>query len=238
MPDDPLYDDEAWDEDRWEAFLRDNDRRVDRYMELIFRFMEEHPRPDSNDENAHEAWKNSLRAFIQEKGWQRDDIVLPFLWLEEDVAEDADDDFVWEHDPSILDDEDLDVSLDDLRDVPIYQQAFAFSSAVLDWAHALPGDIKDTTLVQFCNHAMQVPVNVARGHGIGNDRDSLGGNIACAKRGIGEANAALEALHQMKRAPYMDAGTYRRLYEQAYELRNALGIYIQHLRDRFNLGID
>ncbi|MDX1547255.1 MAG: hypothetical protein R3247_09725 [Rhodothermales bacterium] len=233
------HDDDAWDEHRWEAFLRENDRRVDRYMELMFRFMEEHPRPDPADDGAMDAWKQHLRAFIQEKGWHRDDIALPFFWLEED-AEDAEDEEAaapWQAFESDLDDE-IDAPLDDFRDLPIYRHAFEYSITVLDWANALPGDVKDTTLVQFCNHTMQVPVNIARGTALGDDRDGLGGNIACAKRGIAEANAALDALRQMKRAPYMDAETYRTLYEQAYELRNALGLYIQDLRARFDLGID
>ena len=37
------FDDENWDEERWEAFLRDHDKQVDRYMELMFRFMRKYP---------------------------------------------------------------------------------------------------------------------------------------------------------------------------------------------------
>ena len=41
--------DDAWDEEQWEAFLRDNDRRVDRYLELFQGFLQEHPRPPEDD---------------------------------------------------------------------------------------------------------------------------------------------------------------------------------------------
>ena len=84
----------------------------------------------------------------------------------------------------------------------------------------------------------QAPAHLARGYGIGHERDTLGGNIACAKRGLADANAALALLARMKSAPYMNASTYRRLYEQAYEVRNAIALYVLDLRERFDLGID
>jgi hypothetical protein len=85
---------------------------------------------------------------------------------------------------------------------------------------------------------MQVPAKVAEGHAIGYERDMLGGNIACVKRALAAANSALQRLYQLKHEPYMARDTYRALYEDTYELRNALGLYVQDLRDRFNLGID
>jgi hypothetical protein len=36
----------------------------------------------------------------------------------------------------------------------------------------------------------------------------------------------------------MTSENYLSLYEKTYEVRNQVGIYIQELRDRFNLGID
>ena len=200
MPDEFPFEDEAWDEERWEAFLRANDQRADRYLDLFFHFFSDLPHPGP-DLEALEAAQD-------------------FLPDEERAFDDEDD------------------PADDFRALPIYQQAFRLSTDVLDWANGLAGRSKDSTLVHFCAHAMQIAANIARGHGIGRDRDALGGNIACAKRGLADANAALDLLRQMKRASYMDAATYRRLYEETFETRNAVGLYIQDLRDRFDLGID
>ena len=234
----PAFEDDAWDEEQWEAFLRDNDRRVDRYMELFFTFLRKHPRPPEADAEAIAAWKEQLRAFLRNKGWRRDDLILPFIWLDEDPSDD-------EHELLDLADEfieaDLDaddVPFDDLEHLPLYRHAFELTSEVLDWAHGLEGDLKDSNLVQFCSHVMQIPANIARGHGIGIDREGLGGNIACVKRGLNEANDALDLLRLMKSAPYMDAATYRAVYERVYEVRNAMGLYVQDLRARFDLGID
>lgn len=238
--------DEPWDEDQWEAFLRENDKRIDRYMELLHDFLTRHPRPTRDDPERLARWKNDLRRFIDEKGWTRDDLALPFLWLDDDEDPSADD--AWGeidealHEAHLADsysaDEPGDASLDNLEHLPIYQQAFALTRRVMDWSDGVPGGVKDSTLVQFCANVMQVPAKVAEGHAIGYERDMLGGNIACVKRALTAANAALQRLHQLKREPYMAPDTYRALYEETYELRNALGIYVQDLRDRFNLGID
>jgi hypothetical protein len=122
--------------------------------------------------------------------------------------------------------------------LPVYEHASVLSVVVLDWANGLAGDVKDSQLVHFCAHIAQIPVHVARGHGIGYERDVIGGNIACVKRSLADANAALDLLRRMKHAQYMDAETYLPFYEQVYEVRNELAVYIQDLRDQFNLGVD
>ncbi len=238
--------DQPWDEDQWEAFLRENDKRIDRYMELLHDFLKRHPRPTHEDPERLARWKGDLRRFIDEKGWTRDDLALPFLWLDDDHESGVDE--AWDnidealHDAGYADshlaDEPDDAPLNDLEHLPIYQQAFALTRRVMDWSDGVPGGVKGSTLVQFCANVMQVPAKIAEGHAIGYERDMLGGNIACVKRALAAANAALQRLHQLKCEPYMTPGTYRTLYEETYELRNALGLYVQDLRDRFNLGID
>ena len=235
------FDDDAWDEERWEAFLRDHDKRVDRYMELLFRFMRKHPQPDPGEAEAFARWKASLRAWLRERGWQHEDMILRFIWFDEEQAEEeAEEDaaFVFGGSTPFADEEDAEDTFEALERLPVYQRACVLSNEVLDWAHALSGDVKDSRLAHFCAHVAQVPAHLAQGYGIGHERETLGGNIACAKRGLADANAALALLARMKRAPYMDAATYRLLYEQAYEVRNAVALYVQDLRERFNLGID
>ncbi|SRR5690606_35489236 len=230
--------DEIWDEEQWEAYLRESDRRTDRYMELMHGFLDHHPRPDEQDAQALKAWKKALERFLKSKGWDRDDLALPFLWLEEEEPLTEEEQAWMEEMNAAMDEEDLAADLPDFRDLPIYQQAFQVVTEVLEWTDGINGEVKDSTLVQFCNHIMQVPAKIAKGHGFGYERDTLGGNIACVKRGLSEANAALELLRSMKKAPYMDERSYRYLAEQIHEVRNAVGLYVQELRARFNLGID
>ncbi len=235
-------DNENWDEERWEAFLRDHDKQVDRYMELMFRFMRKHPQPDPEETEAFASWKAALRAWLRDKGWRHGDVMLPFFWFGEEQAEEEHDDneaFSFIDGPTPFDDDaDAEDTFEALERLPVYQRACDFSAEVLDWAHALSSDVKDNRLIHFCSHVAQAPAHLARGFGIGHERDTLGGNIACAKRGLADANAALALLARMKSAAYMDAPTYRRLYEQAYEVRNAIALYVLDLRERFDLGID
>lgn len=237
-----MYEDEIWDEHRWEAYLRENDERVDRFMDLLFGFLVDFPMPEPGDLSARSAWEAHLRAFLMHKGLEPGEHPLTFLFDEdEDEPEDEGfflEDDLYRDDEPYLDDEAEEGLVEPFQDLPIYQQALALTSGVLDWAHALPVDLKDSSLVQYCTHLMQVPANIAKGHSIGYERDMIGGNIACVKRGLYAANEALKLLRELKGAPNMTPPHYRRLYEQTYELRNAIGLYVQDLRHRFELGID
>ena len=225
------------DENRWESFLRKDDERVTRYMKLLHRFMAENPMPPAEDKNKRAQWDTAFRAFLGQHGWMRDEIELSSFLSDSDETEgDTQEHFdLIEEDGDLLEEEN---SFERLERLPVYQSAYQLTRTVLKWSDGLPGSVKDSTLVQFCASIMQISSNVAKGHGIGYEHDMIGGNIACLKRGITAANAALELLRELKTRSYMREATYRDLYEHTYEVRNQVGVYIQDLRDQFNLGID
>ena len=243
--DDDMDQDEPWGEEQWEAFLHANDRRVARYMELLHGFLRSNPRPDAADAEALAIWKRDLRGFIDRKGWTRDDLALPFLWLE-DQGSDLDEALPSFFEPPD-DADDLPASAAHLgagsafgsvRHLAVYRQATALTATIMTWADDVPGNEKDSTFVQFCSNIMEIPAQVAKGHALGFEQDTIGGNIACVKRALQAANAALSLLRQLRDEVQIPAATYQALYEETYEMRNALGIYVQDLRTRFNLGID
>lgn len=226
------YGDEIWDEEQWEAFLQRSDARYSHYMDLLFAYLNDHPPPAPGDAAGRRAWERRLYLFLREKGFDNDPSLMPPTPEAEDEGEEA---------PAL---EDLFLPPDEVvqrysfRDIPVYGKAFELASRVLEWANSLPGDVKDSSLVQFCSSITQIPSNIAKGHSIGYEQDMIGGNIACAKRGLAAANSALDQLHELKRVAYLDDARYRRFYEQTFEVRNELGLYVQDLRARFNLGID
>ncbi|HEX7071414.1 MAG TPA: hypothetical protein VF190_11435 [Rhodothermales bacterium] len=228
-------DEDIWDEHRWEAFLRENDRRVDRYMSDLYQFLEKNPQPDPRNEDEMLLWKAQLRSFMEARGWAD-----PELPLQDDADSEMEDPPLDLEDlvsaSSFFTDPEDDV--DGVHRIPVYNRAVALGTSVLAWANMIPGDVKDSTLVQFCSHIMQIAANLAKGHGIGYEQDMIGGNIACVKRGLGAANTALSLLHEMQHAPYIDDTMYVRLYEDTFEVRNEVGLYVQELRRRFELGID
>ena len=229
-----MFGDEIWDEDRWEAFLREHDRRINYYMNLLLRFMEDHPPPDRDEPDAVQAWEADLRAFLLAHGlhYEGDE---PFLLTDERFGGDDGDDLFPLDGPA---EAALAEGPAPFHRLPVYAAARALADQVLAWTNALPGDVKDSTLVQVCSHLTQVPANLAKGHGIGYEQDTIGGNIACVKRGLNAANAALKLLPELRSVPYLDEEAYRHLYEQTFEVRNGLGLYVQELRARFDLGID
>ncbi len=234
--------DDRWDEEQWEAFLRHNDRVVDRYMALLHDFLTRHPPPPADDAAALARWKRHLRAFIDRKGWSRDDIALPFLWLDDEgpafLDEAAEDDPDAARAADALFADAAPDPLDDVGTLPIYRHAVDVTTVVLDWADTVPGRTKDGAFVHFCSHITRIPANIAKGHGLGYEREMLGGNLACAKRALHAANDALDGLRALKREPYLAPSVYRTLAERIHELRNALGLYVQDLRRRFDLGLD
>lgn len=234
-------DGEIWDEERWEVFLKEHDRRLDRYMSLLFRFMREHPPVGDVGSPERHTWEHDLRQFLINNGMSPDDL-LPRMLAgdldEEDMYDGNGDALFFEVEQSDPDSEERDEEIHHIRNVPLYQDAQQHAVNVLSWSNTLPAQVKDSTLVQFCSHITQIPANIAKGHGIGLELDMIGGNIACVKRALQAANAALRLLPELKTAGCVDREQYLSLYESTYEIRNRVGVYVQELRRRFDLGIE
>lgn len=228
---------EIWDEERWEDFLRQSDRRVERYMSLFYRFIISDPPIGAPGSVQRSAWEARLRVFMQSNGIQVDDVLFETWDAETAGADDV-------LNPG--DDETADaifgVHGGDEVSVPFaasgFHEARQLAVRVLRWSNTLPISRKDSTYVQFCSCITQIPGNLAKGHEIGYEMETIGGNIACAKRALAAANAGLDLLREMKTASYMSETFYRALYEAVYDVRNDIGIHVQSLRERFNLGVD
>lgn len=230
-----MYDDEIWDEHRWEDFLSENDRQMDRRLTLYYDYLARHPRPKDRGVAA-QSWFRDLQRFFADNGLREDDAFLQLFspdrdedpaprWLRDAIS-----------DPDPEDDHSGDP--DQLDNLEVYRKALDLSVELLRWSDDVPIRDKDSTFVQFCTSVTQIPANIAKGHGIGFERDMIGGNIACTKRGLHAANEALYLLKYLKKEPFLSESAYFSLYERLFEIRNQLGIYVQTLRERFDLGID
>lgn len=233
-----MFDDEIWDENQWESFLKKDDDRISRYMKLLNRFLAEYPLPKTEDPQQNQEWKDAFNAYLIQHGLPLEDFEAgQFSARPDEEVDDAGTVYFEVPDDDLIEEDDRQ-TFASLQQIPVYQKAYALTTHVLSWSDGLPGAIKDSELVQYCSSVMQITANIAKGHGMGYDREVLGGNIACLKRGIQAANVALDLLSEMKPRPYFSTDEYKELYERTYELRNSVGLYIQEMRDRFNLGID
>lgn len=227
--------DDVWDEHRWEDFLSEKDRRIDRFMALLTEFMHRYPPPPEGAPVEDEAaWKARLEAFIRRRtGFEGSVDDLP-VWERE--GEDAE--------PEDVVGEEWKTGLADFPEqqpveaLAVYRAARSLANTVLRWSEPIPARVKDGEFVQFCSNALQIAAKIGGGHAVGYERDTLGGNIAYVKRGLAVANDALDALQHLRDAPYMRPADYHRLYEATYEVRNAVALHVLRLRERFERGTD
>lgn len=216
--------DDIWDEERWEQFFREADRRTELYVRLREAWVRAHPPPpESAPEAEHDAWHEALEQhLVRRMGWAAPLSDLP---AEPPPPDEADawkvglaDDFPGEQPVEAL---------------PVWQTAMALVEAAYRWARALPEDHHSTSVAELCAAVNVVAAKIANGHGMGYEPDVLGGNIAQAKRALAAANRALDALTALRDEPFTTEADYHALYEHAYEVRNAVGLHVQALRERF-----
>jgi len=239
-------DGEIWDEHEWEEFFRESDKRTELYHQLWEAYVRDNPPPD---EDAPEE--------IQRAYWDAmdDDLAAQMGW--DGSEDDADDDGWLDFDPDELEDDLLDVELDDedgeawkvgLGDefpdaqppeqLPLWQAADRLRKETFAWLETVPAPYRGTAIVEVCANVIQIVSKLGAAHRMGYEIDVLGGNIAQSKRSLQAANRLLQALHNLREADFMTEADYNRLYEQAYEVRNGLGLRVQSLRERFQTGVD
>jgi len=223
----PGSSDASWTEDEWEAYLTAHDRYASRYVDLVFFFITKYPPPLNGTAVDVQAWRSSLRRFLEDQGWDAGINPLPLLWTRDDAPENDIADLLMEDAVDPL-----------LETVPAYSEAARLARAALEWAQALDVREKDLDLVTWCSRFNQMPAFVSQGHQIGYGRDVLAGNIACVRRALNAANENLDQVRARKRKGGAWQTAHDKFYEPLYELRNLLGAYVQDLRARADLGID
>ncbi len=220
---------EIWDEERWEAYLKARRRQIDRLLEDYFTFTRYDPYPEGASSDQVRAWKTRLRVFLEERGWSAEAI--------DGLLRAREGRFPFEGDG--LEGEEEETLLPEAEACRmLIARARQLAEAVQEWAQRLPGTLKTSELVHFCASLVQIPLELAEGHLLGYERETLGGNIVCTRNALNTANRALEALAELRTVPCMAAKRYRTLYEEVYELRNALALHVQRLRARLQVGLD
>ena len=219
-------DNEIWDEFKWEEFMKEQDRKLDRYMELLYRY-QDHPDCDE--------------IIPREMGW---------AWLfdrnnEEErgglSAEEAEGE-EWKVRSGLCGDGDEEEAerfeIEGFRNVPVYQMAKAFAVRAVNFADSLPEDKRgDSSVVDFVSNAVIAPAKIAGGSGIGYEREELGGNIAYCKRGLQAANLSIAALREMKEKRIIMGATFTEYMLALTEVRNLIAVRIIDLRDLLRRGL-
>lgn len=247
------FDDEVWDEFRWERHINAIERKSVQLKDFItatwgesspswMRLLGEY-----NDQN------DAIDAFIEEElmfeeayfpeddDWDDDDDDDPDndLFMSEEEDEDFFNQLLNEFDDDDDDDDNEPSSsfriedIEFLDDMLPYSLARTFGIKVLGIAQGNQ-EIKDDAIFnQFIQTSLQISAKLAAGFSFGFDSDVMGGNITYCKKALENANRSLDVLHMLKNRPWLKAAEYYELDEQLFDVRNEIGMYIQDLRETF-----
>lgn len=205
------FDSEVWDEEQWEKFMEEADRRVEDYMKLIEEEIK-HRKENETDFNDDEMEKNK-----------------------ETVAEMSESDYAYgdneerENTDAFLDNQE---KAESFKTLPVWKIAYDFGFAVHDFVEKYyPGDYVPPEILMLCRNCFLIAAKIAGGHAMGYDKDVLEGNIAYCKRGLKAAENCLEALEKL-RIKIKATPALLKLYGFSLRTRNAVREWIKDLRQR------
>lgn len=209
-----------WDEYEWERFLQQQDRKTERYMELLEKYLD-HPDRDA--------------IIAREMGWTH------LLDDAEEFAEEIDEMFGAEMD-DLLDDEEDDFAEsedeegEDFEVHPLYQAAFALSvwlDQLFEQREELqtnPAAVKLSTQTAICSAKLAAALS-------DDDVDELGMTIAYLKRALKAISTAMEAALQLRSEQVLDDERNATLHQRLFQVRDAIidlmGSYRAEFRRRF-----
>jgi len=199
-PDEP---DKIWDEYDWERFLQQQDRKTEKYMELLERYIDD---------------PNRDQIIAREMGWNH--------LLDKDGRD-------WEANVDSLFDEELEAGAegegdDDKEDAedgfevhPLYQASFALTV----WIDQLFEEVKD---LQNQPAAVKLSTNVAIASAklaaalSDDDVDEIGMTIAYLKRALKAIMTAIEGAMQLRRDGAIDAERFGTLNQRLFQIRDGV----------------
>lgn len=259
MDHDGFEENPIWNEQRWESHLNEIEKR----SEQLRKFITSDPKGNTPrwlillQESVDEF--DAVEAFIEEE-LLLDDAYFPEdedEW-EDDEDEFEDDDFFFQegmfpfYEDDDLDEDDFDYGeewkelSDDftfsnygsIENLKIYREARALAVDVLKWAETIPENLQTKQVHEFVNNMLKITAKLAGGYSFGFEQDVLGGNIVYTKKALFSANNALGYLQNMKKEPFIVQAVYLKFHGRLFEVRNDIGIYLQELRERFDIGME
>ena len=205
------FDDEIWDEGRWEKFMQEADRQADEYLKKM----------EEELERAEE-FSHNFDSSEKEQEVEKDDEVneSEFSECENEIWKPPD--VKWKETERKR----------DFEQIPAYSTAYDFGFAVNNFIKKFyPERFDIPEIRQLAENCFVIAVKIAGGHGMGYERDVLEGNIANCKRGLKAAENCLDALENF-RIKTKATPELLNLYGFSQKTRNAVREWIEELRNR------
>jgi hypothetical protein len=200
----PDHEDRAWDEYEWERFLQQQDRKTERYMELLEKYMD-HPERD--------------RIIAQEMGWHHllDDSQEEPEWLSDlsaRMADEVDEIFAGNDEPDGGESETFEMH-------PLYQASFALT-VWIDQLFDELGDLQNhPSAVKLATQSAIASAKLAAALS-DDDVDELGMTIAYLKRALKAISNAIEAGVALKKELDLTPERFATLNHRLFQIRDGI----------------
>ena len=202
-PDEP---DKIWDEYDWERFLQQQDRKTEKYMELLERYIDD---PNRDQIIAREmGWNHLLDK--DGRDWEQH---VDSLFDEVEAEAEAEAAAAGEDDKEEME--------DGFEVHPLYQASFALTV----WIDQLFEELKD---LQNQPAAVKLSTNVAIASAklaaalSDDDVDEIGMTIAYLKRALKAVMTAIEGAMQLRREAAIDAERFGTLNQRLFQIRDGV----------------
>lgn len=218
-PDEP---DNIWDEYDWERFLQQQDRKTEKYMELLERFIDD---PNRDQIIAREMGWNHL---LDKDGRE---------WAE-NVDSLFDEEFAGSEDGEDSDDEkEQDEEEEGFEVHPLYQASFALT-VWIDQLFEDTGELQNQhAAVKLSTHAAIASAKLAAALS-DDDVDEIGMTIAYLKRALKATITGIDAAMQLRKDGALDTERFGTLNQRLFQIRDGIiqlmGEYRMEWRRRYD----
>jgi hypothetical protein len=218
---DPEEPDRIWDEYDWERFLQQQDRKTEKYMELLERYIDD---PNRDQIIAREMGWYHLLDKDGEK-WAENVDFLFDQGLQEDTDEDEDQE-------EEMDDE------DGFEVHPLYKASFALTV----WIDQLFDDLGEIqnqpSAIKLSTHAAVASAKLAAALS-DDDVDEIGMTIAYLKRALKAIMLGIDGAVQLRKDVTLDPERFATLNQRLFQIRDGIiqlmGEYRSEWRRRYDV---
>jgi hypothetical protein len=200
MADEHEQPEKVWDEYDWERFLREQDLRTERYLELLEKYAD-HPQRDE--------------LIAREMGW------VDLDWEEEGLWEDSEGDEL-EEELKREDWEGLEEAADQAEVHPLYQASFELTIWLDEALEARGRNAASHPAAIELSHQASIMGGKLAAALSDPESAELGMTIAYLKRALRAVNLGLNAYAELRREKVFGRMRDRRLREQLFEVRDGI----------------
>lgn len=250
------FDDELWDEHKWEAHLNEVEKKSDQ----LRRFISADPKGNTprwitllkeslNEDDAFEAYVEEELLldeayfpeedddWAEEDDYDEDDFLFGEFDEFDDVSDEGDD-YETGEEWKALSDDFATSDYGSLDNLMIFNRSRELAVDVLKWAESVATKHQNKAFQEFVGESLKIGAKLAGGYSFGFEHEYLGANIAYTKKALKCANLTLALLEAQKKESYFTEIGYGNFHAILFELRNDIGVYVQELRDRFYNRLD